>query len=49
MFAIYEDFFYFLCLLIQGFKTKDGYIVVAAGNDQQFVKVCKVSRIPPSC
>lgn len=26
----------------QGFKTKDGYLVVAAGNDQQFVKVCKV-------
>ncbi|TRY89126.1 hypothetical protein DNTS_018062 [Danionella cerebrum] len=26
----------------QGFRTKDGYLVVAAGNDQQFVKVCKV-------
>ncbi|XP_051969574.1 succinate--hydroxymethylglutarate CoA-transferase isoform X2 [Xyrauchen texanus] len=26
----------------QGFKTKDGYLVVAAGNDQQFMKVCKV-------
>uniref|UniRef100_A0A3P8XFP6 Succinyl-CoA:glutarate CoA-transferase n=1 Tax=Esox lucius TaxID=8010 RepID=A0A3P8XFP6_ESOLU len=26
----------------QGFKTKDGYLVVAAGNDKQFVKVCKV-------
>ncbi|XP_058621221.1 succinate--hydroxymethylglutarate CoA-transferase isoform X3 [Onychostoma macrolepis] len=25
----------------QGFKTKDGYLVVAAGNDQQFMKVCK--------
>ncbi|KTF88835.1 hypothetical protein cypCar_00027907, partial [Cyprinus carpio] len=25
-----------------GFKTKDGYLVVAAGNDQQFMKVCKV-------
>ncbi|KAB5587183.1 hypothetical protein PHYPO_G00009980 [Pangasianodon hypophthalmus] len=29
----------------QGFKTKDGYIVVAAGNDQQFVKVCKVLNL----
>uniref|UniRef100_A0A8C1SAS3 Succinyl-CoA:glutarate-CoA transferase n=1 Tax=Cyprinus carpio TaxID=7962 RepID=A0A8C1SAS3_CYPCA len=27
----------------QGFKTKDGYLVVAAGNDQQFMKVCKAS------
>ncbi|XP_029935065.1 succinyl-CoA:glutarate CoA-transferase [Myripristis murdjan] len=26
----------------QGFKTKDGYIVVAAGNDKQFVRVCQV-------
>ncbi|XP_074431704.1 succinyl-CoA:glutarate CoA-transferase isoform X6 [Larus michahellis] len=26
----------------QAFKTKDGYIVVGAGNDQQFVTVCKV-------
>uniref|UniRef100_A0A8C1NYE1 Succinate--hydroxymethylglutarate CoA-transferase n=1 Tax=Cyprinus carpio TaxID=7962 RepID=A0A8C1NYE1_CYPCA len=26
----------------QGFKTKDGYLVVAAGNDQQFMKVCKL-------
>ncbi|XP_028289812.1 succinyl-CoA:glutarate CoA-transferase isoform X2 [Gouania willdenowi] len=26
----------------QGFKTKDGHIVVAAGNDKQFVKVCEV-------
>lgn len=31
-------------LCLQGFKTKDGYLVVAAGNDQQFMKVCKVSR-----
>ncbi|KAF4087801.1 hypothetical protein AMELA_G00075320 [Ameiurus melas] len=29
----------------QGFKTKDGYIVVAAGNNQQFVKVCKVLNL----
>lgn len=26
----------------QGFKTKDGYLVVAAGNNKQFVRVCKV-------
>ncbi|XP_071185249.1 succinate--hydroxymethylglutarate CoA-transferase isoform X2 [Salvelinus alpinus] len=26
----------------QGFRTKDGYLVVAAGNDKQFVKVCKM-------
>ncbi|KAM9487682.1 succinyl-CoA:glutarate CoA-transferase isoform 1-T1 [Clarias gariepinus] len=29
----------------QGFKSKDGYIIVAAGNDQQFVKVCKVLNL----
>ncbi len=29
--------------LFQGFKTKDGHIVVAAGNDKQFVKICQVS------
>ncbi|CAL8402260.1 unnamed protein product, partial [Gadus morhua 'NCC'] len=29
----------------QGFKTKNGYIVVAAGNDKQFVKVCHVLRL----
>ncbi|ROI79356.1 Succinate--hydroxymethylglutarate CoA-transferase [Anabarilius grahami] len=29
-------------LCLQGFKTKDGYLVVASGNDQQFMKVCKV-------
>ncbi|KAF5905288.1 succinate--hydroxymethylglutarate CoA-transferase isoform X1, partial [Clarias magur] len=28
-----------------GFKTKDAYIIVAAGNDQQFVKVCKVLNL----
>lgn len=27
----------------QGFKTKDGHIVVAAGNEKQFVRVCQVS------
>ncbi|XP_026869074.2 succinate--hydroxymethylglutarate CoA-transferase isoform X3 [Electrophorus electricus] len=26
----------------QGFRTKDGYLVVAAGNDLQFFKVCNV-------
>uniref|UniRef100_A0A3B4BEC1 Uncharacterized protein n=1 Tax=Periophthalmus magnuspinnatus TaxID=409849 RepID=A0A3B4BEC1_9GOBI len=26
----------------QGFKTSDGHIVVAAGNDVQFVRVCQV-------
>ncbi|XP_071368994.1 succinate--hydroxymethylglutarate CoA-transferase, partial [Centroberyx affinis] len=25
----------------QGFRTRDGHIVVAAGNDKQFVKVCQ--------
>ncbi|XP_059900716.1 succinate--hydroxymethylglutarate CoA-transferase isoform X4 [Gadus macrocephalus] len=29
----------------QGFKTKNGYIVVAAGNDKQFVKVCHVLHL----
>lgn len=28
--------------LFQGFRTKDGHIVVAAGNDKQFVRVCQV-------
>ncbi|XP_028659807.1 succinate--hydroxymethylglutarate CoA-transferase isoform X2 [Erpetoichthys calabaricus] len=26
----------------QGFKTQDGYLVVAAGNDKQFAKVCRI-------
>ncbi|XP_015258515.1 PREDICTED: succinate--hydroxymethylglutarate CoA-transferase [Cyprinodon variegatus] len=26
----------------QGFRTKDGHLVVAAGNNQQFVRVCQV-------
>uniref|UniRef100_A0A8C3JHK3 Succinyl-CoA:glutarate CoA-transferase n=1 Tax=Calidris pygmaea TaxID=425635 RepID=A0A8C3JHK3_9CHAR len=30
----------------QAFKTKDGYIVVGAGNDQQFVTVCKILNLP---
>ncbi|XP_028424729.1 succinyl-CoA:glutarate CoA-transferase isoform X2 [Perca flavescens] len=29
----------------QGFRTKDGHIVVAAGNDKQFVKVCQVLQL----
>ncbi|XP_075601456.1 succinyl-CoA:glutarate CoA-transferase isoform X3 [Balearica regulorum gibbericeps] len=30
----------------QAFRTKDGYIVVGAGNDQQFVTVCKILNLP---
>lgn len=33
---------YHLSLFFQAFKTKDGYIVVGAGNDHQFITVCKV-------
>ncbi|XP_069368461.1 succinate--hydroxymethylglutarate CoA-transferase isoform X3 [Paralichthys olivaceus] len=29
----------------QGFETKDGHIVVAAGNDKQFVKACEVLEL----
>lgn len=29
----------------QAFKTKDGHIVVAAGNDKQFVRVCQVLEL----
>ncbi|TSK16034.1 Succinate--hydroxymethylglutarate CoA-transferase [Bagarius yarrelli] len=29
----------------QGFKTEDGYLIVAAGNNQQFVKVCQVLNL----
>ncbi|XP_035174656.1 succinate--hydroxymethylglutarate CoA-transferase isoform X2 [Oxyura jamaicensis] len=32
--------------VLQAFKTKDGYIVVGAGNDQQFVTVCKILNLP---
>ncbi|OXB59877.1 hypothetical protein ASZ78_013231, partial [Callipepla squamata] len=28
------------------FKTEDGYIVVGAGNDQQFVTVCQILNLP---
>ncbi|XP_061121738.1 succinate--hydroxymethylglutarate CoA-transferase isoform X3 [Syngnathus typhle] len=30
----------------QAFKTKDGHVVIAAGNDQQFVNLCHVLRLP---
>ncbi|XP_075899225.1 succinyl-CoA:glutarate CoA-transferase [Nelusetta ayraudi] len=30
----------------QGFRTSDGHIVVAAGNDKQFVRVCQVLQLP---
>ncbi|XP_077853036.1 succinyl-CoA:glutarate CoA-transferase isoform X3 [Macaca mulatta] len=30
----------------QAFKTKDGYIVVGAGNNQQFATVCKILDLP---
>ncbi|XP_051466081.1 succinate--hydroxymethylglutarate CoA-transferase isoform X3 [Apus apus] len=30
----------------QAFKTKDGYIVVGAGTDNQFVTVCKILNLP---
>ncbi|XP_054863017.1 succinate--hydroxymethylglutarate CoA-transferase isoform X1 [Amphiprion ocellaris] len=29
----------------QGFRTKDGYIIVAAGNDKQFVRMCQVLQM----
>ncbi|OXB72398.1 UNVERIFIED_CONTAM: hypothetical protein H355_002039, partial [Colinus virginianus] len=28
------------------FKTEDGYIVVGAGNDQQFITVCQILNLP---
>ncbi|XP_031409866.1 succinate--hydroxymethylglutarate CoA-transferase isoform X3 [Meleagris gallopavo] len=31
--------------LLRAFKTKDGYIVVGAGNDQQFVTVCQILNL----
>ncbi|XP_042636925.1 succinate--hydroxymethylglutarate CoA-transferase [Orycteropus afer afer] len=30
----------------QAFKTKDGYLVVGAGNNQQFATVCKILSLP---
>ncbi|XP_029108132.1 succinyl-CoA:glutarate CoA-transferase isoform X7 [Scleropages formosus] len=29
----------------QGFKTQDGYLIVAAGNNKQFARVCKVLNL----
>ena len=29
--------------LVQAFRTKDGHVVIAAGNDKQFVHVCQVT------
>lgn len=29
----------------QAFKTRDGYLVVGAGNDHQFVKLCKILNL----
>ncbi|XP_029445393.1 succinate--hydroxymethylglutarate CoA-transferase [Rhinatrema bivittatum] len=33
----------------QAFKTKDGYFVLGAGNDQQFVTACKILNLPELC
>nr|XP_033786152.1 succinate--hydroxymethylglutarate CoA-transferase isoform X2 [Geotrypetes seraphini] len=33
----------------QAFKTKDGYFVLGAGNDQQFITVCKILKLPELC
>uniref|UniRef100_A0A4X2L617 Succinyl-CoA:glutarate CoA-transferase n=1 Tax=Vombatus ursinus TaxID=29139 RepID=A0A4X2L617_VOMUR len=30
----------------QAFRTKDGYLVVGAGNEQQFVTICKILNLP---
>ncbi|XP_072808650.1 uncharacterized protein [Vicugna pacos] len=30
----------------QAFKTKDGYLIVGAGNNQQFATVCKILNLP---
>ncbi|XP_022448754.1 succinate--hydroxymethylglutarate CoA-transferase isoform X3 [Delphinapterus leucas] len=30
----------------KAFKTKDGYLVVGAGNNQQFATVCKILNLP---
>ncbi|KAF6086951.1 succinyl-CoA:glutarate-CoA transferase [Phyllostomus discolor] len=30
----------------QAFKTKDGYLVVGAGNNQQFATMCKILNLP---
>lgn len=33
---------YFVHLYIQAFRSRDGYIMVGAGNDGQFVELCEV-------
>ncbi|XP_028625685.1 succinate--hydroxymethylglutarate CoA-transferase [Grammomys surdaster] len=30
----------------QAFKTKDGYLVIGAGNNQQFAVICKILNLP---
>ncbi|KAM5303790.1 LOW QUALITY PROTEIN: succinyl-CoA:glutarate CoA-transferase [Glossophaga mutica] len=30
----------------QAFKTKDGYLVIGAGNNQQFAAMCKILNLP---
>ncbi|XP_068092477.1 succinate--hydroxymethylglutarate CoA-transferase isoform X3 [Hyperolius riggenbachi] len=30
----------------QSFKAKDGYLVIGAGNDQQFSTICKILNLP---
>ena len=30
----------------EAFKTKDSYIIIAAGNDKLFAKLCDVLNIP---
>ena len=30
----------------EAFKTKDSYIIIAAGNDKLFAKLCEVLEIP---
>uniref|UniRef100_H0VFR7 Succinyl-CoA:glutarate-CoA transferase n=1 Tax=Cavia porcellus TaxID=10141 RepID=H0VFR7_CAVPO len=30
----------------QAFKTKDGYLVVGAGNNEQFATMCKILKLP---
>ncbi|XP_072801965.1 uncharacterized protein [Vicugna pacos] len=30
----------------EAFKTQDGYLVVGAGNNQQFATVCKILNLP---
>lgn len=32
-------------LCLQGFRTRDGHLVLAAANDRQFVTVCQVGSV----